>query len=474
LQGAGKTSLLTKFGQEHFKRVYTVDLSNDKTRKSLNKDLAKTYENRHEDDYSKGYADEVFKRQIPGFVDDKDSFLIIDEVRESDVAGYYSRKILQGLDATVAFTASFGDEAGSHKPLGFPAEDVDEFNVLPVTYREFSNSVEALAEYVSIKDFTRSNPDPHSLKIIKDSKAYFDFFFELGGFPDILMDGLSNGIEHALTKREEALDLYVSIVAENSKMGLTDEKWRKAIGCFALCMLFCTDSEAFDLFEAGENVPLFLTESLMHSLEAWFLKSGCLESVSVTPKTNSSYNRKHVFSNYEILSRLADVSGMPELKAQLKERQAKEMALVLTELLSLKDLYEERRLAAYHLGEGADLKEIGFSLVTKQGAKVVIDVKGALDREIAPPDTSIETWVPDFIVKISEGTAFVHGNAFSMPMHNIDRLPLIIQLIEIAHTNRMSLEKAYARYASGLKDDVRLHDFSRAIPGLRYQADYFR
>jgi hypothetical protein len=53
----------------------------------------------------------------------------------------------------------------------------------------------------------------------------------------------------------------------------------------------------------------------------------------------------------------------------------------------------------------------------------------------------------DFIVKFCEGTGFVRENTFTIPMWNIDKLSIVINLMDQAFLNKTTLEMEYNRFA---------------------------
>ncbi|MDR1644183.1 MAG: DUF4143 domain-containing protein [Clostridiales bacterium] len=419
--------------------------------------MSKTYVKCFAGDYAKGYADAVFKRQIPGFVDDQDSFLILDEVQESEVVYNHSRQIVRGLDAKVAFAGSFLGDAITKNYRGFPLGDVHRFIALSATYREFVNSLDELAEYRSILDFTRSNPDAASKKVIENSKLYWDIYYELGGFPGMLLDGLQVARNFFINARADFLSAYVFAMSVKTQLGLSTEAWAKTIGYIItsiLCRKDPTDPDNIKAAQGQEKLLALMTMELVYQLMGWMEDSRILRQIPVRNnlETGNYYmSTKSMFTSYGLLCQLASSTGADGSL----HKGVKAETFVLNELLSLKAMYQNNSLANYYSVTSSE--EIDFVFITNAGAIVLVEVKNTKVKTI-PSQKALERGDANFLIKIFEGAGFVQGNTFTLPIYNVDRLSLIIHLIDIAFTNNMTLEEAFARYVSGIEDIVIKHD----------------
>jgi predicted AAA+ superfamily ATPase len=449
LKGAGKTSLLMKFGQTRHKRFYSIDLTDQRLKNELEQELHSVYMRNIYDDYHKGNADLVFKKFIPGFVDDPDSFLLLDEIQESMRIYNLAKQILRGLDAKVAFCGSFlGDSKESNYEL-CPLGEVSCFDLLPVTYREFVGSITALKSYAS-SDLFAPSQDHGSAEALTATKPYWEVYNEIGGFPAPLLESMSLGLQSASFSRDAALDSYIQTIAKKTHYGFSSD-WSKLIGFIVSNALSEVQVElgSAPALEMTSKISLKLITKLLEWLEG----SGALSivsSVSDLRERQFFTSSKFMFTNYELLRRLAFASGTDKTLALHKS--AKLEAYALNELRALKSMYEPTSLTSFRETNSDAVEEVVFTFKTPKGARVLLEAKGA-DANSAG-SLALANRDADFLISLCAGAGSIRGNKLTLSLCNSDKLKKAIELINFAYATGISLEEAYSRMAQGAKAEV--------------------
>jgi predicted AAA+ superfamily ATPase len=443
LKGVGKTSLLEKFGQTQHKRFYSIDLADAGLKNGLEQELHSVYMRNIYDDYRKGNADAVFKKFVPGFIDDPDSFLLLDEIQESMRIYNLAKQILRGLDAKVAFCGSFlGDAKESNYEL-CPIGEVCQFDLLPVTYSEFARSITELESYNALEALV-SNGDSQALKA---SKPFWELYTEIGGYPAPLLEGMSLGLKSALSSRDAALDSYIDSIAKKTHYGFASD-WSKFVGFIVSNAL----SEVQVELDAAPSLDMAskIAAKLITKLLDWLEGSGALSVVSsASDLKNSQFFRssKFMFTNYELLRRLASASGKEG--AMSLHKNAKLEAYALNELRALKSLYKETSLTSFRETNSDAVEEVVFAFRTHSGARVLLEAKGAEANSAG--SLALASQDADFLIRLCAGAGSIKGNKINMPLHNSDKLGKAIELINKAHTSGISLEEAHARQVGAVR-----------------------
>ncbi|MDR1641784.1 MAG: AAA family ATPase [Clostridiales bacterium] len=446
LNKVGKTTLLTKFGKESFRKFHVLDLTDKEQRVRAERAFSKALSVIGGTAYDKRYASAALKNCIEGFDDSPDEFLLIDEIQESEHLYNLARWIVRGLDAKVCFVGSFLGDTVNWERVNIPAGDVMCLDVLPVTYGEFVRSIDDLEKYRAVRDFTGTNPDP----VLYDPKPYWDTFYELGGFPQPLAASLTGDKAKALKMQDLELNDFVESVQEKTQGNMPLNIWKNLLG-YTILAILChkdpTDLDNLKLIKEPAEYPATTFLEMVHKLMSWMKGSSILTCVPVIDRLDvlkPFLISKCEFTNYWVLSKLVEVSGNLDLKCA----DVKTDTFVLNELRHLNSLCPNISLCNYVL----DGKHVGFLFFTKAGARVLVEAEKPGIETLVNWDMAVER--PDFFIRLTKGTGFAQGCRIEIPIWHMDRLPIIMGLIDIAYTNDMTLEKAYKRYTNGIEDKV--------------------
>jgi predicted AAA+ superfamily ATPase len=461
LRQVGKTALMTKFGKDHFRKTFVIDCAIEEQRKNFERELSAAVSVIGGSAFDKRYASLALKKCLPGFEDLPDEFLLIDEIQDSKYLHNMARWIVRGLDAKVCFCGSFLGDVLKWEDVKYAAGDVRMFELLPVAFSEVVRSVDSLEGYRAVRDFTRSNPDEALRKVLHDAKLYWDIFYGLGGFPLPLRAVLEEkSMEEAIASRDSGLNSLIQTVARKTRGNLSYSEWQQLLGYTVHSLISHEDPTNLDnlrFVKRKDEVPAIISESLVSDLIRWMEGSGILTRVPVITSLddpNPYIKSKYMFTNFPVLCKFVDVGGKTTAigRTPIGVQEVQAETFVLNELLGMSKFYKVDSLAKYRLDDLAYGEEVDFAFMTREGARVLVEVKGK--GETLSSNRAMARGEADYLIKFIPGTGFVRGNAFALPMWHIDRLPVIIRLIDIAYTNKITLEDAYGRYASGIDDDI--------------------
>jgi predicted AAA+ superfamily ATPase len=445
LRQVGKTSLLEKFGKERYKSCIIFDLSDEEIRTSIEHELNRVFSELGYSAYDKRYACAAFTKLVPSFADDPSTLLILDEIQDSRSIYNRARKIVRGLNAKVAFSGSHLGNVIFWDSYNDPTGDVQEFSMQPVSYIEFLNSIKGLEDYMSLREFTRGS----DAEALRSAKKYWEIYCELGGFPASLTNFLQHGnLESAKNIRDEGLNKYLATLSEKSPIHNV-ELWKNVVNYIISSIIqgnspndLVRNKHIYDRFV----LEFGISEKLISDAVQWMLKSDILGLINVKSDfedDDSYFNIKYSFNHYALLSNFAEMLINRDVIAMIKG--ARDEDFVLNGLISFSKPLNLKQIFSYHSPAGFPSEEVDFFFYTQEGVKVLVEVKNSKGKTISS-DRILADKRADFLIKFCEGTGFVKDNTFTMPMWNIDKLSIIIPLIDQAYLNKTSLEDEYKRF----------------------------
>ncbi|MDR1641354.1 MAG: AAA family ATPase [Clostridiales bacterium] len=519
----GKTALLEKFGKDHFRKTYLFDCSAKEQRTAFERELSAAVSVIGGTHFDKRYASSALKKCLPGFEDSPDELVIFDKIQDSVYLHNMARWIIRGLDAKVCLCGSFLGDILKWENVKYAAGDARIFKLHPVAYHEYVRSVKALEKYRSARDFATaiSSPDESAPDaVLQDPKPYFAIFYDIGGFPQALTIASQDSkdlqdsqdpqgqqapkalqalqadfLKEAIASRDSDLTAFIQTAMQKTQGDLSLKQWQTIME-YAIqvtisheVLFYHNNMHVANLERDFPSIPLSKSEDLVSDLLRWMEGSGILELVPTIENINEpDYYaiRKYMFTSCQVLCKLAEVAASPVTGETLESVKAE--TLVLNELLSLKSSYKYDSLNCYCLDEADCFREVGFAISSMEGARVLIELRdwetlsnaknASKEGEALSGASSCRQALldgnADYLIKlgISDGTGnaadcagFVKGNEFTLPMWHIDRLSVIIHLIDIACTNKMTLEQTYSRYTKGIDDEI--------IPKPPWQPDDF-
>lgn len=215
LEGArqvGKTWILQKFSKEYKHSVYInmLAFSGEQFLKCL--DAATAWEPGQE-----RIEKPIHKALLlydKGFLDDKDTLVVIDEIQDSAKVYSMIRQFAREFEAHFIVTGSY---LGRTLEKGFflSAGDTDSLQMEPLTFPEFLEALGKRTLYESVDLYGASN---HA--VYDELKKYFDDYLFVGGYPEAVKVYLEKGRCDAVT---EAVVKVVDIFAKESKKYFNSE-----------------------------------------------------------------------------------------------------------------------------------------------------------------------------------------------------------------------------------------------------------
>lgn len=205
----GKTFIIKKFGSSEFKNVYYVNLMENK---EFINNLESIYNMHPVGDTDRVYL--FLQSYFNGFVDSKDSLIIIDEIQESAFVYNRARFFHRNFSTRFVFTGSFMHMIRYNEGFNESTGDVRRITLNSLNYREYLDAIGLLKDCLSLKHISKNECTKKELIIYSKLEEAYNVYLQLGGYPSIIISYLESGIKRA---KEDLKDISVSYLHENRK-----------------------------------------------------------------------------------------------------------------------------------------------------------------------------------------------------------------------------------------------------------------
>lgn len=234
LEGArqvGKTYILKKFGCENFKRMIYVNMAEPSGQDFLRCFSAATEWNPGEPRPEHPLHD-TLKLYDSGFVDSKDTVIIIDEIQESAQIYNQIRTFAREFQAYVIVTGSYLGKT-IQSDFFLPAGDTDRLIMETLTFDEFLDVFGERELYESIDLYGKGDSTDYE-KLMR----YYDVYQKIGGYPAVVV---SYAKDRNMEKCFEQVKSLIDVFVNESKRYFTDimdvNLFQKLFNAIALLMM---------------------------------------------------------------------------------------------------------------------------------------------------------------------------------------------------------------------------------------------
>jgi len=215
LKGArqvGKTYILKKFAQEHFKKVIYISMA-EPSGKDFLRCITVAAEWQPGQKRIQHPLQNAVKLFDPEFVDGKETVIILDEIQESVEVYNQIRTFAREFKSYVIMTGSY---LGRIIQPGFflPAGDTDGLSMKSLSFAEFLDVFEKRELYDNIDLFGKGQPEDY-----KQLKEYYEIYQRIGGYPAVVV---SYTEEKDIEKCYQMIKNLMTIFIEESKRYFTD------------------------------------------------------------------------------------------------------------------------------------------------------------------------------------------------------------------------------------------------------------
>lgn len=234
LEGArqvGKTYILDKFAKcEYRNHIYINMVGSTGTDFLKCLDTATKWEpgqKREEQPLHK-----AFQLYHPGFSDDEDFLVVIDEIQESSVVYSRIREFARDFKAHFIVTGSYLGKTRD-KEYFLSAGDVDTLTMTTLTFPEFLDAFGKRKEYEAIDLYGDAE---HTL--YDELRSYFEIYLQIGGYPEVVTTYIeNNSIQECEAIIENLIRIFVKESSKYFESPLELEMFEKVFSSIAVTLL---------------------------------------------------------------------------------------------------------------------------------------------------------------------------------------------------------------------------------------------
>lgn len=209
LQGArqtGKTFILDKFARENYKEYIYINMVQSSGKRFL-KCLEKVLEWEPGMPVREKPLHEAFDFFHPGFTDNEDTVIVIDEIQESSKVYSHIREFAREFSCHFIMTGSYLGKT-LEKEYFLPAGDIDSLTLYTLSFEEFLDAF-GKRELFDQEDLYGGS-DHYKYD---DLKTYYDIYCQIGGYPAVVKTYVES---QDLTACREELYRIIHIFIEES------------------------------------------------------------------------------------------------------------------------------------------------------------------------------------------------------------------------------------------------------------------
>jgi predicted AAA+ superfamily ATPase len=175
----GKTYILRKFAEENFKHVIYINMAEPSGEEFL-QCMDKVLEWEPGTPREEKPVHRILELFDSGFIDTKDTVIVIDEIQESHRVFNLVRPFAREFDCYVIITGSYLGRLLA-KEFFLPAGDYEDLTLETLTFAEFTEVFGKRDLYDSVDLFGGSDPIQY-----KELKEIFDLYQRIGGYPSVV------------------------------------------------------------------------------------------------------------------------------------------------------------------------------------------------------------------------------------------------------------------------------------------------
>jgi len=183
----GKTELLLKLGQAHFKNFIHIDVKTDGEKI----ERLMTY---HKEQFGKSVPPEetgpiweaVFKDMHPNYTNNPDTLVILDEIQELPLAYNNIRCFRRGLKSKLAVSGSYLGIVYQSKKYWYSAGDITHQELASFSFKEFLKANNVWDEYEKINTFEWGKMTETEQAICERVRGLYHVYCQIGGYPAVV------------------------------------------------------------------------------------------------------------------------------------------------------------------------------------------------------------------------------------------------------------------------------------------------
>lgn len=185
----GKTYLVNKFADEHYKRkvyINLLDLSGELFMEKYKVLWNEMKNGTHFDNP----VHELLIRQQPDFVDSKETIVILDEIQESADIYNRIREFTRELKSDFIITGSYLGRI-LNKEFKYSSGDLDTLEIQTLSFEEFVYALEKKSTFDKLDLYGKSETS-----IYEEMSEYFKIYCSIGGYPAVVLEYMQSGSLH--------------------------------------------------------------------------------------------------------------------------------------------------------------------------------------------------------------------------------------------------------------------------------------
>jgi len=423
----GKTSILSKLGEEKFERYVYINLYVEDMRVQFENNIAAHREKhgyaKSDEDYAPMW-EEIFSGYDPSYINSPETLVVIDEIQESSVAYNNIRQIRRGLKSKLAITGSYLGVTNNFKGYKMPAGDIFRVEMSSMTFTEFLKANKVWDEYKPIETFDWAKMNKAEQNICERVRELYRVYCQIGGYPEVVYNWVTTnnvGLCQVVTA-----GLVESFYGESSEyfgeiIGHT--LWKNTLERVASHMI--TKSGDLDVTIAKEMFRDDNTEGLgvrrrdkINALK--WLDECCITG---TVRVYDKLEKVASISN-KLLFYFRDMGFLTQLGKNLVQILPSDLTGMLAEnfvyLHLLKEaghLFIEEDVCSFNGQHG----QIDFVMHDQQRKRYGIEVKHN-KGDTKSGDTALKEGQIDYLIRVQDTYGSVQAHQATVPIFMLDKL----------------------------------------------------
>ncbi|MDD3362682.1 MAG: AAA family ATPase [Hespellia sp.] len=200
----GKTYIVNKFADEHYKQKIYINLLDFSGELFLEKYTELKNEIKR-GLFSENPVYELIRRQYPDFTDSSDTIVIIDEIQESSDIYNRVREFTRNLKSDFIITGSYLGRI-LNKEFKYSAGDLDTIQIQTLNFEEFLSAMDKLSLYEKLQIFGDGEE-----AVYRELENLYHTYLSIGGYPAVVLDYLeTNSLDTCRNTLKKIIRLFTN------------------------------------------------------------------------------------------------------------------------------------------------------------------------------------------------------------------------------------------------------------------------
>lgn len=309
----GKTYILDKFARENYHKYIYINMTNTTGRQFLecwhkvNEWQPGTPRREHP-------IHDAFMMYDEGFIDEKETIVVIDEIQESSEVYSLIRPLAREFKAHFVITGSYLGKTLS-KEYFQPVGDLDIFTMYSLSFAEFADAFGKRELYENVDLYGESSHEQYD-----ELKGLYEVYITIGGYPSVVTRYLeTKDIKAAKEELRRILSIFVDESEHHFKNAMEMNIFEDTFPAIALTMLKEKKGSS-DLIDELSSVikrndTTNITKASISRAISWLYRSKiigyCNQMIECNP-SDIAFNRRFYFMDLGICRMFIDMVSPDE------------------------------------------------------------------------------------------------------------------------------------------------------------------